>query len=79
MQSKPKFLEPHEIKELAKRHLQGKFNVRDAALIAFSGMSYLTLLDLSLIRVRICLRKVGRYTSKRLSLLNLTQMENRKF
>jgi len=60
MQSKPKFLEPDEIKELAKRHLQGKFNVRDAALIAFSGMSYLTLLDLSLIRVKDLLTESGK-------------------
>lgn len=52
MQSKPIFLEPDEIKQLAKKHLNGNYNVIDAALIAFSGMSFLSLLDLSLIQVK---------------------------
>lgn len=59
MQSKPIFLEPEEIKQLAKKHLKGKFNVRDAALIAFSGMSYLTLLDLSLLKVEDLITEKG--------------------
>jgi hypothetical protein len=60
MQSKPLFLEPEDIKELAKKHLNGKFNVRDAALIAFAGMSYLNLLDLSLIRVKDLISESGK-------------------
>ena len=59
MQSKPIYIDNDEIKQLANKHLKGKFNVRDSALVAFSGMSYLTLLDLSLVRVKDLISESG--------------------
>ncbi|TNC79219.1 MAG: hypothetical protein C9356_20340 [Oleiphilus sp.] len=52
MAAKPVYLELNQVKDLVQKHRNSPFCVRDAALIGFSGLAYLSLVDLSLIRVK---------------------------
>lgn len=58
--TKPELLTPQAIVKLAKRHENSPYCARDAALIACSGLSFLSLLDLSLLKVNDVVHENGR-------------------
>lgn len=60
MTGKGKTLTTKQIIKLAIKHENPPFSVRDAALIACSGLAFMTLFDLSLVRVRDLMDDKGR-------------------
>lgn len=60
MATKPELLSPQAIVKLAKKHENPPYCPRDAALIACAGLSFLTLLDLSLLKVNDIVHESGR-------------------
>lgn len=58
--TKPELLSPLAIVKLAKKHENPPYCVRDAALIACAGLAFLSLLDLSLLKVNDIVHENGR-------------------
>lgn len=58
--TKPDLLSPQEIVKLARKHENPPYCARDAAIIACAGLSFLTLLDLSLLKVNDIVHENGR-------------------
>jgi len=61
MAGKGKTLSTKQIVKLAIKHENAPYSVRDAALIACSGLAFITLFDLSLLRVRDLMDHKGRF------------------
>ncbi len=58
--TKPELLSPQAIVKLAKKHENPPYCARDAALISCAGLSFLSLLDLSLLKVNDVVHENGR-------------------